>query len=221
MATESARVDRPKLEFACSCGKKYRVKASKAGARMRCKRCRIKLRVPSDPNVSMRSRAVILEELGIDPATAASAYASERKRSKKRDADRSRSYRCTRCESKIAHDDLKPSYCADGLVCQLCRAERAKAEAPAPRAAVELTAPTPAVEAAHSALLHLGLFLAGFAGPAHAFAGLGWGAALGVALPFALGGAALVYRARYTTFSTAPPARRQRVEPAAEQQAAS
>ena len=43
----STRLDPPKIEFNCTCGKRYRVPADKAGKRVRCKNCRLKVRLKS------------------------------------------------------------------------------------------------------------------------------------------------------------------------------
>ena len=67
LSSGTGRIEPPKIEFECNCGKKYRVSATKAGKSVRCKRCRVKITVPGSMRISMRTRQAILEELGIDP----------------------------------------------------------------------------------------------------------------------------------------------------------
>ena len=106
----SARLTAPKIEVKCSCGKRYRVSARKAGKRIRCKKCRLKIEVP-DPDatadVSLRTRKVVLEELGLDPEA--------------EPQEEETVYRCTMCNTKIPEDVLQDSYGPTGLVCGVCR----------------------------------------------------------------------------------------------------
>ena len=54
-----------KVEVTChGCDARYRVPSEKAGKRVRCRKCRAKITVPAR-DISMRTRNVILEELGI------------------------------------------------------------------------------------------------------------------------------------------------------------
>lgn len=101
-----------KIEFACSCGKKYRVPASRAGKQVRCRNCRLKVRVPGDASISLRTRKAILGELGIDADEAAEKFEAEQKKS----------YVCSLCATSIAEAELTAAYSADGIVCTSCRA---------------------------------------------------------------------------------------------------
>src|SRR6185312_6790459 len=97
MSTSSARLPVHKITCECTCGKKYRVPATKQGKKISCKKCGEKFKVPRETSVSDRSRGNILAELGIDPVAAEEAYKAEidrRSRGKK-------SYTCTRCEGEI------------------------------------------------------------------------------------------------------------------------
>ena len=101
-----------KIEFACSCGKKYRVPAARAGKQIRCRNCRVKVRVPGDASISLRTRKAILGELGIDPEEAAQKFEAEKKKS----------YVCSLCASTIEEEELSGAYSEDGIVCGTCRA---------------------------------------------------------------------------------------------------
>jgi hypothetical protein len=102
-----------KIEFACSCGKKYRDPASRAGKQVRCRSCRVKVRVPGrETSISLRTRKAILGELGIDPDQAEQEFEEEQKKS----------YVCSLCASTIAEEELSGAYSADGIVCTTCRA---------------------------------------------------------------------------------------------------
>lgn len=114
-SAESARQPRAddKIEFACSCGKKYRVPASRAGKQVRCRNCRVKVRVPGrEANISLRTRKAILGELGIDADEAEQKFEEEQKKS----------YVCSLCATHIAESELSAAYSADGIVCTSCRA---------------------------------------------------------------------------------------------------
>jgi hypothetical protein len=111
-SAESARRTPPKIEFSCSCGKKYRVPASRAGKKVRCKQCLVKVRVPGDPAISLRTRRAILDELGID------AEAAE----KKFEEEKVQGYVCTLCAAALHEDELPAAYGEEGLVCSTCRA---------------------------------------------------------------------------------------------------
>lgn len=113
-SAESARLAPPeKIEFACSCGKRYRVPASKAGKKVRCRGCRLQTRVPGDAGgISLRTRKAILDELGIDPDAAEKAFEQEQVKG----------YTCARCAESITEDELAGAYGEEGLVCSSCRA---------------------------------------------------------------------------------------------------
>ncbi|MCO5166963.1 MAG: zinc-ribbon domain-containing protein [Planctomycetes bacterium] len=111
-SAESARRSPPKIEFACSCGKRYRVPASKAGKKVRCRACRLKTRVPGDAAISLRTRKAILDELGIDPDAAEKAYEQEQVQG----------YSCARCAASLTEEELPGAYGEEGLVCASCRA---------------------------------------------------------------------------------------------------
>lgn len=112
-SAESARRSPPKIEFSCSCGKRYRVPASKAGKKVRCRDCKLKVRVPAgDASISLRTRKAILDELGIDPDAAEQAYEEQK----------TKGYVCTLCAADLSDDELPAAYGEEGLVCSTCRA---------------------------------------------------------------------------------------------------
>lgn len=111
-SAESARRPASKIEFSCSCGKRYRVPASRAGKKVRCRDCGTKVSIPGDSNISLRTRKAILDELGIDPDAAEKAYSTEQQTS----------YVCTLCATKLAEEELQAAYGEEGLVCSSCRA---------------------------------------------------------------------------------------------------
>ena len=112
-SAESARRSPPKIEFSCTCGKRYRVPASKAGKKVRCRDCKLKVRVPAgDASISLRTRKAILDELGIDPEAAEQAYEQEK----------TKGYVCALCATKLDEDELPGAYGEEGLVCSSCRA---------------------------------------------------------------------------------------------------
>lgn len=119
-SAESAR-QTPKIDFTCTCGKKYRVAASKAGKSFRCKKCRLKVTVPGDAGaVSLRTRKAILEEMGIDAEAAEKAFTEEQERV----------YSCALCTARIPADDVAGSYAGElGIVCAPCRVVVAEAKA--------------------------------------------------------------------------------------------
>src|SRR5581483_5944183 len=102
MSTSSARLPVHKIVVECSCGKKYRVPATKAGKKIPCKKCGEKFKVPRETGVSDRSRGNILASLGIDPVAAEQAYRAEAAR-----RERKKMYFCTQCEGEISDDDIK------------------------------------------------------------------------------------------------------------------
>ncbi len=113
LSSGTGRLIPPKITFACSCGKRYKVPATKAGKRVRCKGCRLKITVPSDGQISMRTRKAILSELGIDPDAAKHAYEEQK---------RLDGYVCGMCSKRIPEADLKAAYMKGGLACEDCRA---------------------------------------------------------------------------------------------------
>lgn len=129
MSTSSADSARltptTKVELRCSCGKKYRVSAKKAGKKVRCKKCRLQLTVPGDPaGISLRTRKQILEELGIDAEAAEQAAEQEK----------AKVYTCGMCSMKIPSADVEGSYSGPmGLLCGPCQASTGACD-PAPGA---------------------------------------------------------------------------------------
>lgn len=111
LSSGTGRIEPPKIEFECNCGKKYRVSATKAGKSVRCKRCRIKITVPGSMRISMRTRQAILEELGIDPEQSAKAYEDKK----------DQGYHCSVCDKAINEIQLKAAYGSNGLICATCR----------------------------------------------------------------------------------------------------
>jgi DNA-directed RNA polymerase subunit RPC12/RpoP len=199
LSSGTGRLDPPKIEFECTCGKKYRVKATKAGKTVRCKRCRIKLTVPGSMKISMRTRQAVLEELGIDPEQSAKAYEQEKEQG----------YRCSACDKKLVQDELRDAYGSEGLTCSDCRAadvdtrdaeykkEEKKKE---PKHLEEWTVNATTPEAARRKALGFGaLFLIGTTGLLNTvgvlFGSPGFGAALAIGLVVAGIGARSIYKA--------------------------
>jgi len=187
LSSGTGRFARPKIQFSCSCGKKYRVSPTKAGKRIRCKNCRLKVRVPGSQSISIRSRKAILAEFGIDAERAEREFQAERERG----------YACASCGGKLADDELRAAYGQDGLVCSGCRAARVEQRAEPPgekqRKAKKLERWTSAPNAAAvrtKAAGYAALFCLGSAGFAHTVLGLG---AVGVLVVAALV-AAIGYR---------------------------
>lgn len=112
-----------KIEVRCTCGKRYRVPASKAGGAVRCKSCKHRIKVPGEQQISMRTRQAILEELGIKPDA----------------KETTGTYRCALCSAKLVGEDVKEAYGAEGLICALCRAQMGGSaiEEPSPAAGEE------------------------------------------------------------------------------------
>lgn len=208
MSTESARLNRPKIEFSCTCGKRYRVDAEKAGARIRCKKCKLKISVP-ERDVSGRSRAAILEELGIDPLTAGEAYARERERQenkkKAEEAERQAEklgYRCSQCDALIVPDELSGSYSGEsGLLCGECKKKNKEK-----KAAVALISTETPEQTLRATAGYFALFAAGFTGFLDAFTSLSLLGAIGCAIPAAAIGAYVVYRTRRVSAPAPAPA---------------
>lgn len=113
LSSGTGRLTPPKITFACTCGKRYKVPATKAGKSVRCKGCRLKITVPSDGQISMRTRKAILSEFGIDAEAAEQAYAHKK---------RLDGYVCGVCSKRIPEANLKASYMESGLACEDCRA---------------------------------------------------------------------------------------------------
>jgi|SRR5579871_5314734 len=105
------------IPIACVCGKRYRVSVANAGAKLTCKVCGEKVRVPRAAAVSERSRNVILAEMGIDSDVAKARYKAE----KLRETPQPRVYRCVRCEGTIPASKLKGAYVRGELLCEPCR----------------------------------------------------------------------------------------------------
>lgn len=192
-SAESAR-QTPKLDFTCTCGKKYRVAASKAGKSFRCKRCRLKVTVPGDAAaVSLRTRKAILEELGIDAEAAEKAFTEQQEKV----------YTCALCTARIPSDDVAGSYAGElGIVCAPCRAVVAESKAneagegggekKKKKQKAQLsswsTQGTPE-QARRSALAYGALFFAGVAGFVHSIFGPAiWITLLVAAVVAAIGG---------------------------------
>jgi len=189
LSSGTSRLVPPKIEIRCNCGKRYRVSATKAGKRVRCKNCRLKITVPGgDGPISMRSRKAILAEFGIDPEQAEQAYELEKKNG----------YLCALCSAKLRDDDLKAAYGEAGLVCSSCRAS-AVGERPGAdekkekkKAKKELDSWTTGIspEAARRKALGFGaLFFFGTAGFGYNVIGLGVVLSLVIAAAVAYGGA--------------------------------
>lgn len=118
LSSGTGRFAAPKIEVKCRCGKRYRVKATKAGKRVRCKSCRSQLEVPGAEEqgaISMRSRKAILAEFGIDADEAQERY----------QAEQDQTYACSVCSAEISEALLKTSYGPAGLTCAGCRSEKA------------------------------------------------------------------------------------------------
>jgi predicted metal-binding protein len=203
MSISSARLPAPKIDVTCTCGKRYRVPAKKAGKTLVCKSCKGKIRIAREAGLSERSRGTILAELGIDAIAAEQAYKDEvEQRSVKR------VYRCTRCAGEIASDEIKGAYVAGELVCPGCRASDLVADRKAEReaeekkarggkAAVELiTDGRDARNALFRALSYGTVFFIGTTGPLWAIFSVGFLKAFVLGALVAALGAAAVYRAR-------------------------
>jgi DNA-directed RNA polymerase subunit RPC12/RpoP len=193
LSSGTGRIEPAKLEIHCSCGKRYRVPATKAGKRVRCKRCRAKIQVPGDGAISMRTRRAILEDLGIDAEAAERRYEAEREES--RQAEDRQGYVCGGCQETIDEEALKESYTSDGLRCDDCRAalvEQRELGDPSEKAKKKkkqkldtwATGTTPEQAAKKAKAMGL-LFFVGLTGMAWSF-----GASLWLAVPI---GAAVAY----------------------------
>lgn len=120
LSSNTGRLTPPKIEIRCTCGKQYRVSADKAGKKVRCKNCRLKIQVPAPDGtsgrISLRTRRAILEEFGIDAEQAQHEYEA-----------RKNGYTCNACNVVLEGDALKQSYGEEGLLCAGCRAAQAAA----------------------------------------------------------------------------------------------
>lgn len=117
LSSGTGRFAAPKIEVKCRCGKRYRVNATKAGKRLRCKSCRSQLEVPGAEEkgaISMRSRKAILAEFGIDAEAAQERYQAEQEQT----------YACSVCSVEIGAAELKTSYGPAGLTCAGCQREQ-------------------------------------------------------------------------------------------------
>lgn len=193
-AAESARHAAPKIEFSCSCGKRYRVAASKAGEEVRCKRCRLKVKVPGDPpGISLRTRKAILEELGIDAEAAERAY----------EVEQTQGYHCALCAAKIEESELPGAYGEAGLVCGTCRAaevaERGEDDGTGKKKKAkqldQWTTQGTVEGAKRKAWGMSALFLVGTAGFCANVLGLGWPIAATIGAVVAAGGWQAIFRA--------------------------
>lgn len=200
LSSGTGRFAPPKIEFKCSCGKRYRVAASKAGRAFRCKRCRIKVSVPGSRKISMRSRKAILAEFGIDAEQAQKAY----------EVEKEQSYACAVCATKLAEDQLKDAYGAEGLICSSCRAAQvaereidSKKEKKKKKEKQQLerwARGTSAGEAKAKAFKFGALFFVGTCGFVHSFFGPAAWITGGVALAVAGLGGRAIFNAEYTPY---------------------
>lgn len=192
-SAESARQNPvgDKIEFSCSCGKKYRVPASRAGKQVRCRNCRLKVRVPGDaPAISMRTRKAILGELGIDAEQAEQKFEAEQKKS----------YVCSLCATTLAEEELSASYSQDGLVCSTCRAAAVEqrgedGEKKKPKRIEKWSRDGSVAEAKKKAWAYGGLFFLGTAGFVHSIFAAPVVVTLGVAAAVAGVGGRAIFKA--------------------------
>jgi hypothetical protein len=205
LSSGTGRITPPKIVVKCECGKRYRVPATKAGKKVRCKACKRKLEIPGIPPprdnaISFRSRKAILAEFGIN------ASGAERKYEEKKKLE---GYVCAHCADDIPEDDLKAAYCEEGLVCEECRvaavtqrefgcpednARKARLKDDKVRWATEKN--TKAAEIKGAALG--ALFFFGVAGVVHTFFAPSFLITLPIAATAAFLGAKLVYRSHLT-----------------------
>ncbi|MGE0709353.1 MAG: hypothetical protein AB7N76_34910 [Planctomycetota bacterium] len=188
ISSGTGRFAPPKIQVDCRCGKRYRVDSSKAGKKLRCKKCRSTVVVPGDDKISMRSRKAILEEFGIDPDAAEERYAAKKQQG----------YACSVCQQSIPEAALKTSYGAGGLTCAVCRKQQRERDKEQERKEQKLerltTARTSPEAAARKALVMSGLFALGSAGLVHTVFGPAAWISCGVALAVASFGGWQVYR---------------------------
>ncbi len=118
-----------KVVVTCYCGKKYRVSAKRIGTSFDCRLCARDVFVEQQENVSIRTRAAVLNELGIDLDAADETYQNERAHSTRRRrekveatvrVDPGSQYRCTECGENV--EEPGRAYTEDGLVCEDCQA---------------------------------------------------------------------------------------------------
>lgn len=191
-SAESARRPASKIEFSCSCGKRYRVPASRAGKKVRCRDCGTKVSIPGDANISLRTRKAILDELGIDADAAEQAYTTEKQTS----------YVCTLCATKLAEDELSAAYGEEGLVCSSCRAAAVEQRGDTPeekkqkQKRIEKWSKEGTVEGARKKAYAYGaLFFAGTAGFVHTFFAPMLVVSLGVGAVIAVLGGKAIFKA--------------------------
>jgi len=191
----SQRFTQPKIEFACSCGKKYRVAADKAGKQIRCKNCRIRITVPGDDDggITNSTRMAILDELGINTDL------------KRTDDEAGKKYACSLCGAKIK--ELESSYAEAGLVCAMCRETMtggAATDAPAPEADKkkkkkkqlgQWTRGVDPAQARKKAYAYGALFFIGTLGFSLNVISIGWIGGLALAGAVAYGGGKAIYTA--------------------------
>lgn len=203
-SAESARLTPTKVELRCSCGKKYRISASKAGKKVRCKKCRLQLTVPGDPAaISLRTRKQILGELGIDADAAEQAAEQEK----------TKSYTCGMCSLKIPAADVAGCYSGPmGLLCGPCQASTGVGD-PAPEPSSSGEQPkkkkgkpleTWSTQGSEKAARLKGagygaLFFVGIAGFVNTIFAPGLAVTIGVALAVAAVGGHLTYKAHLPT----------------------
>ena len=188
----SQRFAQPKIEFACSCGKKYRVAASKAGKSVRCKNCRKKVKVPGEEggDITPSTRMAILDELGINTEL------------KTAEAGANEKYACSLCGAKIK--EVESAYAQAGLVCAMCRETMgggAATEAPADdetkkkkkKQLKNWTRGADPTKARNKAIAYGGLFFVGTLGFCFNVLGLGWIGGLIAAGAVTYGGGKAIY----------------------------
>ncbi len=204
-SADSARLTpETKVELRCSCGKKYRIAASKAGKKVRCKKCRLQLTVPGDPvAISLRTRKQILGELGIDADEAEKAATEEK----------SKVYTCGMCSMKIASADVGESYSGPmGLLCGPCQASTGAGDPePGPASSgeqqkkkkgkpLETWSSQGSEKAARLKGAGYGvLFFVGIAGFVHTIFAPGLAVTIGVSLAIAAVGGHVTYKAHLPT----------------------
>jgi hypothetical protein len=200
LSSNTGRLTPPKIEVRCTCGKRYRVSAKKAGKKVRCKKCRAKIEVPGG-DISMRTRKAILDEFGIDASAAEHAYEEEK---------RLAGYVCVFCDKRIAEEDLKAAYGQHGLMCEECRVaqvqqrelgdpvenERKKQEKKKKKLDKWASGSTPE-EARRKATAYGALFFCGITGLLWSFSVSLW-LALPIAAVVAFAGARAIFNNEYT-----------------------
>lgn len=192
--------DKDRVVIRCTCGKRYRVSASRSGREIRCRGCDARIRVGSE--VRSTNTARLLVGLGIDPEASQKRYWEEAKARSR--VDRERGYRCGRCHGEIGKDEVAEAYHKGELVCAGCRAgdvveDRARERAVEEQATAACAPPEQAGRGKArrgfgSAVAYGALFFAGLAGPLVVVAGLSPFVAMPLALALASAGGALATR---------------------------